>query len=82
MDNEEEDLVLVRLIGRPLFDLGMVIVTPAVRDAVGFQVVYGLLDRHVCGDRGEGPIGDGNRNARFLRHGLRLESHYLLPGGL
>jgi hypothetical protein len=64
------------------FDLGLVIVSPGVRNAIGIQAVYHLLNRHVRGDWGEGYIGDRDRNERFFRLGLRLESHYLLPDGI
>lgn len=63
------------------FDLGIVFVSPEVRKALGFQAVYRLLNRHARGDWGEGYIGRGDRNDRFLRLGLRLDSHYLLPCG-
>ena len=63
------------------FDLGIVFVSPEVRKTLGFQAVYRLLNRHALGDWGEGYIGNKVRNDRFLRLGLRLDSHYLLPCG-
>jgi len=65
---------------RPRFGLGTVVVTQGVRTALPFWEVYRLLDRHARGDWGTGYIGRSSPNERFVRSGLRLDSHYRVAG--
>jgi hypothetical protein len=65
---------------RPRFHSGTVVVTEGVRTALPFWEIHRLLDRHTRGDWGPGEIGRNSPNERFLRWGLRLDSHYRRSG--
>ncbi len=65
---------------RPRFELETVFVTGGVRNALPFWEIHRLLDRHTRGDWGSGWISRTSPNERFLRLGLRLDSHYRLAG--
>ena len=65
---------------RPRFHSGTVVVTEGIRNALSLWEIHRLLGRHAHGDWGSGYVGRCSPNERFLRLGLRLDSHYRLGG--
>ncbi len=65
------------------FSLGLILATPAaltvLKDAGKLPSEF--LDRHISGDWGELPDGDGQLNDEALQDGSRLFSAYFVHGG-
>jgi hypothetical protein len=60
------------------FPLGQVVTTAAVHENEKLRDVFGVLDRHVCGDWGDLDDDDKAANESALAHGNRLLSSYVL----
>lgn len=63
---------------KPLFKLGLVLVTPGVRNALqeADEDVFTYLFRHAAGDWGSVPPEDANANEEALKNNDRLLSAY------
>lgn len=66
----------------PKFELGGLVATPGVLDAVGYTDILVALRRHALGDWGEVDIDDGRANDQALVEGARLLSVYRSTAGI
>lgn len=62
--------------GQPLFEIGQLLATPGVMDAVGQQEIFDALNRHIRGDWGNVCDDDKVANDEALQDGLRILSSY------
>jgi len=58
------------------FELGRILATPGVIEAVGWPVILALIARHVSGDWGDLDDEDKQANEAALRNGGRIFSAY------
>ena len=66
---------------RALFELGRLVATPGVLDAVPRGELLSAVGRHLKGDWGEVPDGDARENELALRCGFRIVSAYRRANG-
>ncbi|HEX3797333.1 MAG TPA: hypothetical protein VH413_01425 [Verrucomicrobiae bacterium] len=64
------------------FQLGRLVITPAVLSTASVDEICRAIDRHICGDWGDVSESVHNANESALRNGGELLSVYRATGGI
>ena len=69
---------IIRVVVKPLFQLGQVMITPGIRGAFSPAQILPLLARHHKGDWGTCDKEDSQANQDALESGARILSAYMI----